>query len=152
RERRRRLAPPRPLLPRGHAQRRGPRRAGVRPPMTACVLSLPGGGLTGALYQVGALAALEDGVIAGDGPRYPPLVGTSSGASWGRALAGGPPVLRLSRALLAPVDNFFPLERGPLLRMDLDEWRRAIKTGALAARQAFARVAARSDPSSATPT
>ena len=51
--------------------------------MTApqAVLSLPGGGLTGALYQIGALAALEDGVRTGDGGRYQAYIGSSSGAS-----------------------------------------------------------------------
>jgi predicted acylesterase/phospholipase RssA len=114
-------------------------------------LSLPGGGLTGALYQVGALAALEDGVIAGDGPRYSAIVGSSSGASVAAALAGGIPIDRLYRALLDPIDNFFPLERGHLLRLDADEWRRALHTGVLAVRQALARVTTRGDASSATP-
>lgn len=114
-------------------------------------LSLPGGGLTGALYQIGALAALEDGVIAGDGQRYSAIVGSSSGASVGAALAGGISVDRLYRALLDPVDNFFPLDRGHVLRMDLDEWRRALSTGLLAARHALARVVSRSEPASATP-
>jgi predicted acylesterase/phospholipase RssA len=117
-----------------------------------CALSLPGGGLTGALYQVGALAALADGVASGDDARYSAYIGSSSGASVAAALAGGITVDRLYRALLDPVDDFFPLERGHLLRMDLDEWRRALRTGVLALRHALARVAARSDPASSTPT
>jgi NTE family protein len=120
----------------------------------SCALSLPGGGLTGALYQVGALAALEDGVVA-DGhdqrQRYSAYIGSSSGASVAAALAGGIAVDRLYRALLDPVDNFFPLERGHLLRFDLDEWRRALRTGVLALRRAISRVAARRDPSSTAP-
>ena len=115
----------------------------------SCAVSLPGGGLTGALYQIGALAALEDGVIAGEGPRYSAYIGSSSGGSVAAALAGGITVDRLYRALLDPVDNFFPLERGHVLRMDLDEWRRALSTGLLAARHALARVTSRGD--SATP-
>jgi NTE family protein len=107
------------------------------------VLSLPGGGLTGALYQIGALAALEDGVRAGEGPRYAAYLGSSSGASVAAALAGGIAVDRLYRALLDPGDNFFPLERGHVLRMDLDEWRRALSTGLLAARHALSRVFSR---------
>jgi predicted acylesterase/phospholipase RssA len=110
-----------------------------------CALSLPGGGLTGALYQVGALAALEDGVASGDGPRYAACIGSSSGASVAAALAGGIAVDRLYRALLDPVDNFFPLERGHLLRMDLDEWRRALSTGLVALRHALRRVVSRSE-------
>jgi predicted acylesterase/phospholipase RssA len=115
------------------------------------VLSLPGGGLTGALYQIGALAALEDGVRAGEGPRYRAYLGSSSGATVAAALAGGIAVDRLYRALLDPEDNFFPLERNHLLRMDLDEWRRALSTGLLAARHALSRVVSKGDPGSASP-
>lgn len=113
-------------------------------------VSLPGGGLTGALYQIGALAALEDGVRAGNGPRFSAYIGSSSGASVAAALAGGIPVERLYRALLDPVDNFFPLERSHLLRMDLDEWRRAIVTSAAAMRQGLGRLLRR-DRESSTP-
>ena len=122
------------------------------PPGSAprAALSLPGGGLTGALYQIGALAALEDGVRAGDGERWSAFIGSSSGASVAAALAGGISVERLYRALLDPVDNFFPLERGHVLRMDLDEWRRAIVTSVAAVRQGLGRVAKR-EKSSSTP-
>jgi NTE family protein len=91
-------------------------------------LCLPGGGVTGAMYQIGALAALEDVV---DGFQVNDLslyVGTSSGASVAAALAGGIPVQRMYRALLDPADTFFPLERRDLLRMDLGEWGRAVGT------------------------
>ena len=121
------------------------------PGRPSCVLSLPGGGLTGALYQIGALAALEDGVLGGDGPRYSGYIGSSSGASVAAALAGGITVDRLYRALLDPVDNFFPLERGHLLRFDLDEWRRALTTGMVAIRHALVRVARRGASASSAP-
>lgn len=116
------------------------------------VLSLPGGGLTGALYQIGALAALEDGVRTGDGQRYQAYIGSSSGASVAAALAGGIPVERLYRALLDPGDNFFPLERGHLQRFDLDEWRRALTTSAVAVQHALVRLLRRGEPASDTPT
>jgi NTE family protein len=125
-----------------------------KPAEPVCVLSLPGGGLTGALYQIGALAALEDGVNVGTGQgasRYAAYIGSSSGASVAALLAGGIAVDRLYRALLDPVDNFFPLERGHLLRMDLDEWRRALTTGFTALRHAVSRVAARRDGTSSAP-
>lgn len=114
-------------------------------------LSLPGGGLTGALYQIGALAALEDGVRAGEGPRYSAYIGSSSGASVAAALAGDITVDRLYRALLDPIDNFFPLERGHVLRMDLDEWRRALGTSALAVRHAIGRILKRGEPAANAP-
>ena len=118
-------------------------------PRPTCALSLPGGGLTGALYQIGALAALEDGVLTEDGQRFSAYIGSSSGASVAAALAGGIAMDRLYRALLDPVDNFFPLERGHILRFDLDEWRRTITTSWVAFRHAIARVASRREPTSA---
>ena len=78
--------------------------------------------------RASALAALEDGVVAGEGQRYSAYIGSSSGASVAAALAGGITVDRLYRALLDPVDNFFPLDRSHVLRLDLDEWRRALRT------------------------
>jgi NTE family protein len=92
-------------------------------------LCLPGGGVTGGMYQIGALSALEDS-LEGLGDRgFDLYVGTSSGSTVAAALAGGLPVQRLYRALLDPADDYFPLERGHLTRMDFDEWRRTIVTG-----------------------
>jgi NTE family protein len=97
----------------------------VKPKIALC---LPGGGVTGAMYQIGALAALEDVVSEFDANGLDLYVGTSSGASVAAALAGGIPVQRMYRALLDPADVFFPLERRHLLRMDLGEWARALGT------------------------
>ncbi|HEY3593094.1 MAG TPA: patatin-like phospholipase family protein [Polyangiaceae bacterium] len=91
-------------------------------------LCLPGGGITGCMYQVGALSALEDSLEGLDARQFDLYVGTSSGATVAAALAGGLPAQRLYRALLDPADNYFPLERSHLTRMDLDEWRRTIVT------------------------
>ena len=115
----------------------------AKTPKTA--LCLPGGGLTGALYQIGALAALADGVLGLDGQSFSFYLGHSSGATVSAALAGGITVDRLYRALLDPVDNFFPLERGHLFRVDVDEWRRALATSWVALRHAAARLSARRD-------
>jgi NTE family protein len=97
----------------------------VKPKVALC---LPGGGVTGAMYQIGALAAIEDIVEGFDANDLSLYVGTSSGASVAAALAGGIPVQRMYRALLDPADVFFPLERRHLLRMDLSEWGRALGT------------------------
>src|SRR5205814_499796 len=91
-------------------------------------LCLPGGGVTGGMYQVGALSALEDALEGLDARGFDLYIGTSSGATVAAALAGGLPVQRLYRALLDPADNYFPLERSHLVRTDLDEWRRTIVT------------------------
>lgn len=108
-------------------------------------LCLPGGGLTGALYQIGALAALEDGVEGIDNQSFSLYIGHGSGAAVASALAGGIPTERLYRALLDPVDNFFPLERGHLLQIDVGEWRRALSTSVVALRHAVVRLTTRGD-------
>jgi NTE family protein len=114
-------------------------------------LCLPGGGLTGALYQIGALAALEDGVAGLDGQSFSLYIGHSSGATVAAALAGGSAVQRIYRALLDPVDNFFPLERQHIFRMDLDEWNRTLATGWVALRHGLTRLRTRSDRTSQQP-
>ena len=118
-------------------------------PKAICALSLPGGGLTGALYQIGALAALEDALQGR--VDFKLFIGSSSGASVASALAGGIAPDRLYRALLDPVDNFFPLERHHILRLDFDEWRRTLTTSAMALRTALARLSSRRDPGSSEP-
>ena len=101
-------------------------------------VSLPGGGLTGALYQIGALAALEDGIDGFDG--FKVYVGHASGAILAAALAGGISANRLYRALLDPADPFFPIERRHLMAPDLVEWQRMLTTAFRAFRHGVARL------------
>lgn len=89
-------------------------------------LCLGGGGVTGAMYQIGALAALEDSVEGLQADELDLYVGSASGASVAAALAGGRSVQRIYRAILDPADDYFPLERRHLLRTDLAEWRRTL--------------------------
>jgi NTE family protein len=106
-------------------------------------LCLGGGGITGAMYEIGCLAALEeffDGFSAADFDVY---VGTSSGATVATVLAGGFPAMRLYRAMLDPADDFFPLKRNHLLRLDGGEWRRVGKSVVGAARRLFSSAASR---------
>jgi NTE family protein len=106
-------------------------------------LCLPGGGVTGGMYQIGALSALEDALEGLDAREFDLYIGTSSGATVAAALAGGLPVQRLYRALLDPADNYFPLERAHLTRMDLDEWRRTLVTAFGAMRSSVQSLASR---------
>jgi predicted acylesterase/phospholipase RssA len=106
---------------------------------------LPGGGFSGALYQVGALAALEDSVEGLGGQEFHIYVGSSTGATVAAGLAGGIAVDRMYRALLDPVDNFFPLQREHVLRVDVDEWRRTFTTAMTAMRKAVSRLVFRRD-------
>jgi predicted acylesterase/phospholipase RssA len=110
---------------------------------TRLAQSLPGGGVTGGLYQIGALSALEDTLQGLDARGFDLYVGTSSGATVAAALAGGLPVQRLYRALLDPADDYFPLERWHLIRTDLDEWRRTIVTAYGALRSSVASLTSR---------
>jgi NTE family protein len=87
-------------------------------------LCLGGGGITGAMYEVGCLAALEEHFVDFSAADFDVLVGTSSGATVATVLAGGFPATRLYRALLDPADDFFPLKRNHLMRLDGSELRR----------------------------
>jgi len=105
-------------------------------------LCLCGGGITGAMYEVGCLAALEDifdGFYACD---FDAFVGTGAGSTVAVALAGGLRAARLYRALLDPADDFFPLRRQHLLGVDYQEWRRVASTVLSASKRALASVVA----------
>ena len=86
---------------------------------------LPGGGITGGLYQLGALAALEEGIEGFRANALDGYLAVGSGAVLAASLAGDIETQRLYRALLDPSDTFFALERRHLLGFDLGEWRRA---------------------------
>jgi NTE family protein len=106
-------------------------------------LCLCGGGVTGAMYEVGCLAALEDffdGFYACD---FDVFVGTGAGATVAVALAGGLRAGRLYRALLDPADDFFPLKRHHMFGFDTAEWRRVVVTVLGATRRAAASLIAR---------
>jgi len=98
-------------------------------------LCLCGGGVTGAMYQVGCLAALEDRIESFQTGRFDVFIGTASGATIATALAGGLSVQRMYRALLDPQDDFFPLQRNHLLRIDVAELLRVFGTTIAAARR-----------------
>ena len=97
-------------------------------------LCLLGGGAMGAMFQIGALAALEDTVVGLQANDFDLFLGSSAGASVAAALAGGLPVQRIYRAFLDPADVYFGLERGHLLRVDMAEWRRTVVSAAVALR------------------
>ncbi len=106
--------------------------------MKRIALSLPGGAVSGALYQVGALAALEDAVPGFEG--FGTYIGHASGAVVAACLAGGISANRLYRALLDPADPFFPLERNHVLSLDAHEWRGVLESVYRAFRHALPRL------------
>lgn len=87
-------------------------------------LCLAGGGITGAMYEVGVLAALEDAFEDFSVRDFDVFVGASSGACVATGLAAGLDALRMYRALLDPSDDFFPLQRQHLLKIDPREAKR----------------------------
>jgi NTE family protein len=99
--------------------------------IAVCLL---GGGAMGAMFQIGALAALEDTVERFQVNDFDLFLGSSAGASVAAALAGNLPIQRIYRAFLDPADVYLGLERGHLLRVDLAEWRRTVVSSALALR------------------
>lgn len=99
--------------------------------IAVCLL---GGGAMGAMFQIGALAALEDTIEGFGANDFDLFLGSSAGASVAAGLAGGQPVQRIYRAFLDPADVYFGLERGHLLRVDVAEWRRTVVSAALALR------------------
>ncbi len=126
-------------------------RSSERPDKPRVALCLPGGGLTGAMYQIGALAALEDGIAGLDAHGFAVYLGHSTGASVGAALAGGIAVDRLYRALLDPVDNFFPIEQGHVFHADPAEWQHAVGMMWRALGKALRRGKPRGDETAPTP-
>ena len=87
-------------------------------PIAGLSLCLTGGGITGAMYEVGVLAALEDTFEGFQACDFETFVAAGSGAVVAATLAGGISAQRLYRALLDPADDFFPLQRNHLLRFD----------------------------------
>lgn len=106
-------------------------------------LCLGGGGITGAMYEVGCLAALEEFFEGFTASEFDVLVATSSGATVATVLAGGYPAMRLYRALLDPADDFFPLKRNHLMRLDSSEWKRVGSSVIGAARRFVSSAASR---------
>ncbi|MCA9601463.1 MAG: patatin-like phospholipase family protein [Polyangiales bacterium] len=93
----------------------------ARRPMALCLM---GGGITGALYEVGCLAAMEEAFDGFQASQFDVVIGSSTGSTVALAIAGGQNAMRLYRALLDPADDFFPLQRNHLLRFDFPELRR----------------------------
>ncbi|MBZ0121463.1 MAG: patatin-like phospholipase family protein [Sandaracinaceae bacterium] len=106
-------------------------------------LCLTGGGITGAMYEVGCLAALEEFFEGFSAADFDVLVASSSGATVALALAGGHPAMRMYRALLDPADDFFPLDRSHLLRLDGSEWKRVSTSAVGAARRMISSITSR---------
>jgi len=106
-------------------------------------LCLAGGGITGAMYEVGVLAALEDAFEDFRASDFDVYIGAASGACVATGLAGGLEASRMYRALLDPADDFFPLQRQHIARIDAREMRRVFGSATKAVRRIVGSVAAK---------
>jgi len=106
-------------------------------------LCLCGGGITGGIYQVGCLTALEERLQSFRANDFDLYVGTSSGATVATALAGGLSVQRMYRALLDPSDVFFKLQRNHLLKPDRAELKRVLNSALMTVRAIVSSAAVR---------
>jgi len=88
-------------------------------------LCLCGGGITGALFEAGVLAALDDLMGRPVSTEFDIYVGSSAGASVGSVISQGVPAERIFRALGDPSDPFFPLRREDVYRLELKAWAKA---------------------------
>src|SRR3954469_24732753 len=96
--------------------------AGVRTALCLC-----GGGITGGMFEIGALAALDDffAPAAGEDTRsfsvndFDVYVGTSAGAFLATVLASGMPIKRLFRGILDDDRSVLPANRTDIFRFDM---------------------------------
>src|SRR6185503_19223605 len=93
-------------------------------------LCLCGGGITGGMYELGALAALDDFFVGEPlGPdgrafsvnAFDVYVGTSAGALLAAVLAGGMPIRKLFRAILDDDPKMLPARRTDIFRFDVGQ-------------------------------
>lgn len=89
----------------------------ARPGRTALVLC--GGGITGAVYELGALLALDDFFAGGfDVGQFDIYVGTSAGAFMATLMAAGLRPRALARAVMEGQSAFLPMTRHDIFRFD----------------------------------
>lgn len=88
-------------------------------------LCLCGGGITGAMFEVGVLAAFDDLMGSPATNEFDVYVGSSAGASVGSLFAQGIRADRAFDALRSSDNGFFPLRREDVYRLDLRAWTRS---------------------------
>lgn len=81
-------------------------------------LALCGGGITGGLFEIGVLSAIDDVLGRRVEDEIQAFVAASAGASVAATLAWGVSVERLYRAMESPDDPFFPLTRRVLVPIE----------------------------------
>jgi NTE family protein len=112
-------------------------------------LTLGGGGFLGAVYELGALAALNDCIDGLDLRRFDIYVGVSAGAFIAAGLANGLSPQTMIRMFVETEDADFPLDPAALLRPAWGELRKkmvAMPSASVAALRDVARPLLRAEP------
>jgi len=96
-------------------------RGAPTPPRRPICLSLSGGGLSGAFYEIGCLAALDDFLgFDFSSTGFDLYIGVSAGASIAALLAKGIPARKLYLGLLTDTDPALQFRRGDMY--DVNRW------------------------------
>jgi predicted acylesterase/phospholipase RssA len=95
---------------------------GARPKLG---LALAGGGPEGAIYEIGALRALEEAIVGFDFNRADIYVGVSAGAFLGACLANGLDTAQLCRAIISHEPGEHPFVPETFLSPALGAWARS---------------------------
>ncbi len=90
----------------------------VRTQRSKTALVLAGGGVTGAVYEIGALRALDDLLKNLSINDFDIYIGTSAGALVAACLANGLKPREMMRHLEVPLDGIAPLSMGDLFTLD----------------------------------
>lgn len=85
-------------------------------------LALAGGGPEGAIYEIGALRALDEAIEGIDFTEFPLYVGVSAGAFVGSCLANGISTDQLCRSIVRDEPGEHPFRPELFLRPALGEW------------------------------
>lgn len=97
-------------------------------PSSTLALALAGGGPEGAIYEIGALRALEDAIEGLDFTQMPIYVGVSAGAFIGACLANGISAAQLCRSVVQDEPGEHPFRPELFLTPALGEWVRRTAT------------------------
>src|SRR5262249_32783499 len=123
---RRRPALPRPPTPRSLRSTSDAVDVSAVRPVTAprVGLALAGGGAQGAIYELGALRALDEAIVGIDLNALDVYFGVSAGAFIGSCLANGFTPAQMCRAMVQAGSSEHPLRPDNFLRPALREWMR----------------------------
>ena len=109
---------PKPVVPRSGRRARG---EAARPARRRIALSLSGGGLSGAFYEIGCLAALDDFLgFDFSSTGFDLYIGVSAGATVSALLAKGIPARKIYWGLLTDADPTLQFRRGDMY--DVNRW------------------------------